>query len=114
MGETCPPPFLVFGNRTPYLMASISNSVPAHAYHGVPATSSRLAGVSGARLAAPSAPYIGRGNKCIANEDTCEGNKVKDQELCAGHLRSYNKALKEAEQAEAAAAEEPAEVTDGI
>jgi hypothetical protein len=51
----------------------------------------RLAGVAGAKLAAPSAPYIGR-NRCIANEDTCEGPKAKGTDFCVGHLRSKGQA----------------------
>lgn len=82
---------------------SISGSVPAHAYYGTPVGGKRLSPVAGGRLAAASGPYIGRGNKCSANEDTCEGNRVKDEVLCAGHLRSSRK--KQAE---------TAEVTDGV
>lgn len=70
---------------------SISGSVPSHSYFGRPVTGYRLAAVDGARLAAPSAPYVGRGNKCSANDDTCEGNRVKDEVFCAGHLRSARK-----------------------
>lgn len=85
---------------------SISGSVPAHAYYGAPVNGKRLASVDGARIAAPSAPYVGRGNKCSANEDTCEGNRVKDEVFCAGHLRSARK--KQAEVVEVP------EVTDGV
>lgn len=77
---------------------SISGSVPAQSYYGVPVTGHRQPAIADARLAAASGPYIGRGNKCSANEDTCEGNRVKGEELCAGHLRSARKA----------------EVTDGV
>lgn len=85
---------------------SISGAVPAHSYFGVPVTGSRQPAVAGARLAAGSGPYIGRGNKCSANEDTCEGNRVKDEVFCAGHLRSARKA--------AAKPETVVEVTDGV
>jgi len=64
------------------------NAVPAHALYGEPQYSSRRNQVSDARIAPPSRPYVGRGNKCSANNDTCEGNKVRGQDMCAGHLRS--------------------------
>lgn len=68
---------------------SIKGSVPAHAFYGVPVFGNRPAGEqAGSMIAAASGPYLGRGNKCSANNDTCEGNKVKDKEFCAGHLRS--------------------------
>lgn len=70
-------------------MMSIQGSVPAHAYHGKPVSSIRLAAVSGAKLAAASAPYVGRGNKCSANEDTCEGIRAKGTEYCMGHIRKF-------------------------
>jgi hypothetical protein len=80
---------------------SIQGSVPAHAYYGKPVSGIRLASIDGARLAAPSAPYIGRGNKCSANEDTCEGIRAKGTDLCMGHLRSATKGMDK-------------EVTDGV
>lgn len=71
---------------------SIKGSVPAHAYFGVPVSANRPAGQqAGSRIAAASGPYLGRGNKCSANDDTCKGNRVKDSEFCAGHLRSLQK-----------------------
>ncbi len=70
---------------------SIQGSVPAHTYYGQPISGMRLAAVDGARVAAPSAPYIGRGNKCTANEDTCEGMRAKGTEFCMGHLRQVTK-----------------------
>ena len=70
---------------------AISGSVPAHAYYGQPVSGQRLASVDGARLAAPSGPYIGRGNKCSANDDTCEGMRAKGTDYCMGHLRSIAK-----------------------
>lgn len=75
---------------------AISGSVPAYSLYGSPVYGEQysLAHKEGARMAPPSGPYIGRGNKCSANEDTCEGNKVRGQELCAGHLRSVNKNAK--------------------
>lgn len=70
---------------------SKSQSVPAHSYYGVPQNTQSLSSVRGARLAAASGPYLGRGNKCSGNEDTCEGMRAKGTEFCMGHLRSVNK-----------------------
>ena len=70
---------------------SKSQSVPAHSLYGVPQNNQRLSAISGARIAPPSAPYLGRGNKCSGNDDTCEGMKAKGTDLCMGHLRSANK-----------------------
>lgn len=84
---------------------SINGSVPAHAYFGVPVYGNRPAAQqAGSRMATGSGPYLGRGNKCEANNNTCKGNKVKGEDLCAGHLRS--KKLK--------AKEESVEVSDGV
>jgi len=69
----------------------MTKSIPAHAYYGTPVNSYRLAHTSDARIAPPSAPYVGRGNKCSANEDTCEGMRAKGTEFCMGHLRSKDK-----------------------
>lgn len=63
-------------------------AVPAHSLYGQPANNMRLNAVADARLAAASAPYVGRGNKCTANDDTCEGSRAKGTEFCMGHLRS--------------------------
>lgn len=68
--------------------------VPAHTLYGEPATRSSLAHVAGSRLASASAPYVGRGNKCSANEDTCEGMRAKGTDLCMGHLRASTKTSK--------------------
>jgi hypothetical protein len=65
--------------------------VPAYSHYGEPATRSSLAHVAGSRLASASAPYVGRGNKCSANDDTCEGMRAKGTELCMGHLRASSK-----------------------
>jgi hypothetical protein len=65
--------------------------VPAHSLYGTPVGGSRLNHLAGARIAAASAPYLGRGNKCSANDDTCEASRVKDTELCFGHTRSAAK-----------------------
>lgn len=63
----------------------------AHAYYGDPVTGQRPAGQSaGSKLAPGSAPYLGR-NRCIANEDTCDGPKAKGTDYCIGHLRAMAK-----------------------
>lgn len=86
---------------------SISGSIPAHSYHGAPmAGIVPVSEVGTVRLATASAPYVGRGNKCSAKDDTCEGNRVSGEVFCAGHLRSARKA----EQARV----RDVEVTDGI
>ena len=80
---------------------SINGSVPAHSYYGIPVYGNRPAGEqAGSRLAAASGPYLGRGNKCAGKDDTCEGNRVKDEEFCAGHLRSMAKVKKDLEVAD--------------
>lgn len=66
----------------------MTKSIPAHALYGSPVGHYRLAHTDTARLAAPSAPYVGRGNKCSANEDSCEGMRAKGTELCMGHLKA--------------------------
>jgi hypothetical protein len=67
------------------------NGVPAHSYYGQPQGDYRLAYIEGAKLASASAPYVGRGNKCSGNEDTCEGIRAKGTEFCMGHLRKLAK-----------------------
>ena len=57
----------------------------------MPQNNQRLSAISGARIASASAPYLGRGNKCSGNEDTCEGMRAKGTEFCMGHLRSVKK-----------------------
>lgn len=71
-----------------------NNAVPAHSYYGAPVSGQRQAAISDSRLAAASAPYVGRGDKCSGNEDTCGANKVRGQEFCAGHLKQV-KALEQ-------------------
>lgn len=83
-------PLLVNNERFTHSMSQ-SPSVPAHSYYGVPQNNQRLNAVSGARIASASAPYLGRGNKCSGNEDTCEGMRAKGTEFCMGHLRSVKK-----------------------
>jgi hypothetical protein len=69
----------------------MKNAVPAHSYYGQPVSGIRLAPTDGAKIATASGPYIGR-NRCIANEDTCEGPKAKGTDFCVGHLRSQGAA----------------------
>ncbi len=76
-------------------MTGYRGSVPAHALHGKPVSGYRQAAVANARMAPPSGPYVGRGDKCEGNEDTCGANKVRGQKFCAGHLKQV-KALAEA------------------
>ena len=71
-----------------------NNSVPAHTLYGRPAYDQRLAHTADARIATGSAPQVGRGDKCTGNDDSCGANKVRGQELCAGHLKQA-KALSE-------------------
>ena len=76
-------------------MSSIpSGAVPSYSLYGVPVYDQRQAQVDGARLAAPSAPYLGRGNLCSANDDTCEGRKAQGTDYCYGHLRAMGLARK--------------------
>lgn len=80
---------------------SVSGSRLASAFYGDPVTGVRPAGnVPGSEIAPASAPFVGRGNKCTANDNTCQGNKVKGEDLCAGHLRSARKAQKQQELSE--------------
>lgn len=71
---------------------SIKGTVLAHSYYGSPERGTAPAAQQrGAVLSNSNADYLGRSNKCFANNDTCEGNRVKGEELCAGHLRSFRK-----------------------
>jgi hypothetical protein len=63
----------------------------AHTLYGKPVDGIRPAAAQpGSRLAAASAPYVGR-NRCIANDDTCNAPKSKETDYCIGHLRSMAK-----------------------
>lgn len=64
-----------------------NNAIPAHALYGKPVDGYRLSAVADSRIAAPSGPFVGRGDKCEGNEDTCGANKVRGQRFCAGHLK---------------------------
>lgn len=72
-----------------------NNSVPAYAYYGTPQNYQSLSAVAGAKLAAASAPYVGRGDKCSGNDDTCGANRVRGQELCAGHMKGVSKKVED-------------------
>lgn len=74
-----------------------NNSIPAHALYGRPVHASRLAPTADSRIATASAPYVGRGDKCSGNDDTCGANKVRGQELCAGHSKQAKSLLQVAE-----------------
>lgn len=69
------------------------NAKPAHAMYGKPVDGYRQAAQSlaGARLQIGGGEYTGR-NRCIANDDTCEGPKAKGTDYCIGHLRNKKKA----------------------
>lgn len=59
--------------------------------YGAPVSAIRPAAASaGARVAAGSGPYTGR-QRCIANNDTCEGPQARGTEYCIGHLRAVEK-----------------------
>lgn len=63
----------------------------AHTLYGEPVRGQRPAGQTAtSKLAPGSAPYLGR-QRCIANEDTCEGPQAKGTEYCIGHLRAMAK-----------------------
>jgi len=69
-------------------------AVPFQSYYGAKVDGYRLAHTEGARLAPPSAPYLGREGKCAANEDTCEGFATKGSQFCVGHNRKAGKTKK--------------------
>lgn len=87
----------------------MSNAVPAHSYYGQPQGDYSLSFVKGAKLAAASGPYIGRGNKCSGNDDSCEGLRAKGTEFCMGHLRKIAKENGESGVIEDAASEDDTE-----
>ena len=72
-----------------------NNSAPAHSYYGTPQSDKRLSGVAGATLASGGLPYVGRGDKCSGNDDTCGANRVRGQELCAGHMKGASKKVED-------------------
>jgi hypothetical protein len=67
----------------------MKNAMLSHEYYGSPISGIRPAAeVPGSQQAPASGPYLGRGNFCAANDDTCEGRKAKGTDYCMGHLRS--------------------------
>jgi hypothetical protein len=71
----------------------MKNAQLSGAYYGEPIQGIRPSvEVPGSRQAPPSGPYLGRGNFCAANEDTCTGRKAKGTDYCMGHLRSRGEA----------------------
>lgn len=89
---------------------SISGSIPAHSYYGSPVTGIvPVTSVGNTRPATAGGPFVGRGNKCSAKDDTCEGNRVSGEVFCAGHLRSARKA-----EADAVANADVEVMADGI
>lgn len=69
-------------------MNTPNNAVPQGAYYGTPVFHKRASQTDGARLAGSSMPHDdGRGGKCKANENTCEGFAIKGSEFCVGHTR---------------------------
>jgi len=78
----------------------MSNSIPSYALYGRPVDHHRLSAVADAPLAAASGEYLGRGNKCMGNDDTCGANRMKGQELCVGHYRQAVNLAELAEQIE--------------
>ena len=71
----------------------MKNAILTHTLYGVPVDGIKPASeVPGSKQATASGPYLGRGNFCAANEDTCEGRKAKGTDYCMGHLRSRGEA----------------------
>ena len=71
----------------------MKNAILAHTLYGVPIQGIRPASeVPGSKPATASGPYLGRGNFCAADEDTCKGRKAKGTDYCMGHLRSRGEA----------------------
>lgn len=67
----------------------------AHTLYGKPVDNVRPAmSNTGTAPAGAGLPYLGR-NRCIANNDTCEGPKARDTDYCIGHLRSMEKKVEE-------------------
>ena len=46
--------------------------------------------MSGSKVMAGGVDYTGR-NRCIAENDTCEGPRAKGTQYCIGHLRKMTK-----------------------
>jgi len=62
-----------------------------NALYGTPVMGSLPVNQSaGSKIQVGGVPYLGR-QRCIANDDTCEGPKAKGTEYCIGHLRANEK-----------------------
>ena len=70
----------------------MNGSQPSHSLYGVPANQYRGAAqaVSGSKVMAGGVDYVGR-NRCVAENDTCEGPRAKGTQYCIGHLRKMTK-----------------------
>ena len=70
----------------------MNGSQPSHSLYGVPANQYRGAAqaVSGSKVMAGGVDYVGR-NRCVAENDTCEGPRAKGTQHCIGHLRKMAK-----------------------
>ena len=64
----------------------MNTSIPAHSLYGRPAVY-QLSADPDAPLAAASREYVGRGNKCLGNDDTCNAAPMRNSDLCYGHNR---------------------------
>lgn len=72
-------------------MSTSKTSQLAHTMYGNPINGIRPAAQQvGSKMATASGPYTGR-QRCIANNDTCEGPQAKGTEHCIGHLRAMEK-----------------------
>jgi len=74
----------------------------AHTLYGEPSVRDAKPANSayGSRPAPIGAPYVGR-NRCIANEDTCEGPRAKGTDYCIGHIRSLKIDVPDVDEVEA-------------
>lgn len=70
----------------------MKGSKPTHALYGVLASQYRTPAnsVPGAKVQAGGGEYTGR-NRCVAQNDTCEGPRAKGTQYCIGHLRKMAK-----------------------
>jgi len=79
----------------------MNNKIPTDMLYGVPLTHYRVSAIADAVPASQSyGEYVGRGSKCMGNDDTCGANRVRGEELCSGHLKQAINLAKLAEQLE--------------
>ena len=72
------------------------NNVLAHTHYGTPVTGQRLvvqvAGstpyTSGVEFDDPDFVPLRAANKCVGNDDTCNGYKSGGTDLCSGHRKA--------------------------